>query len=280
MSLEGKVVVVTGSTRGIGRSIAEACLDQGARVFVSSRTPEAVSHTVAELIDQAAPSQDATPGETAVAGMACDVAEFGQVQALRDAALSRFGRIDAWVNNAGISEGYRPLNELAYEELRDIVTINLLGHMYGARAILPYFRERGGILMNMAGRGYRGEATPHTAAYTATKAAIASLTRSLAAESEDSKAVVVGFVPGMVATGFYSDIKTSPRLASTADNWRYALDAFGIDLAEAGRGAAKVLAEVPHPKNGRIYSMLGGMRTARGVAKIIYYRATGKLKSG
>lgn len=202
------------------------------------------------------------------------------MQALRDAALARFGRIDAWVNNAGISEGYRPLDELGYDELREIVSINLLGHMYGARAIMPHFREHGGVLMNMAGRGYRGDATPHTAAYTATKAAIASLTRSLAAESEDSKAVVVGFVPGMVATDFYTNIKTSPRLAKTAENWRYALDAFGVPADKPGRGAAHVLGMEPHPKNGHIYSMLGGMRTAKGIAKIAYYRASGKMASG
>jgi NAD(P)-dependent dehydrogenase (short-subunit alcohol dehydrogenase family) len=270
MSLAGKSVVVTGSTRGIGRAIAEAVAAEGAHVYVSSRNTDAVEATVAALAASGA----------SVAGAACDVAEYAQVEALRDRAFARFGTIDAWVNNAGISEGYRPLDELEYEELRDIVAINLLGHMYGARAILPHFRERGGVLMNMAGRGYRGEATPHTAAYTATKAAIASLTRSLAAESKDSKATVVGFVPGMVATDFYRDIKTSPRLASTADNWRYALDAFGVPLEEVGRGAAKVLGTEPHPKNGEIYSMLGGMRTARGIAKIIYYRASGKMTSG
>ena len=270
MTLRGKVVVVTGSTRGIGRAIAAACAAEGASVFVSSRRSEAVDDAVAEL---AAAGAD-------VAGCSCDVAEADQVQALRDSALARFGRLDAWVNNAGISEGYRPLDELAYEELADIVRINLLGHMYGARAILPHFREHGGVLMNMAGRGYRGEATPHTAAYTATKAAIASLTRSLAAESEGSKATVVGFVPGMVATDFYVDIKTSPRLAATADNWRYALDAFGVALEEAGKGAAKVLAMEPAPRNGRIYSMLGPGRTAKGVAKIMYFRASGKMTSG
>ncbi len=269
MSLNGKVVIVTGSTRGIGRSIASACIAQGAKVFVSSRRGEAVEGTLAELTAEGAD----------VAGCTCDVADAKQVEALREAALARFGAIDAWVNNAGISQGYRPLDELGYDELGEIVRINLLGHMNGARAILPHFREHGGVLMNMAGRGYKGEATPHTAAYAATKAAVASLTRSLAAESEGSKATVVGFVPGMVATDFYVDIKTSPRLAATADNWRYALDAFGVPIEDVGRGAAKILGLEPTPRNGHIYSMLGPGRTARGIAKMIFYRASGKMKS-
>ena len=272
MALANKVVVVTGSTRGIGRAIVEACAAQGASVFVSSRTPGAVQATITELEGRGA----------RVAGAVCDVSQAAQVEALRDRALADFGRIDCWVNNAGISEGYRPLDELSYEELREIVEINVLGTLYGARAIMPYFREHGGVLMNMAGRGYRGEATPHTAAYAATKTAIASVTRSLAGETQDAEATVsvVGFVPGMVDTDFYRDIKTSPRLARTADNWRYALDAFGVPLEEAGEGAARVLGMEPHPKNGEIYSMLGGLRTARGVAKMIYYRATGKMASG
>ena len=272
MGLAGKIVVITGSTRGIGRAIADACAADGASVYVSSRTPSAVESVVAELRSKGAN----------VSGAACDVAQAGQVEALRDRALAEFGRIDCWVNNAGISEGYRPLDELSYEELRDIVEINLLGHLYGARTILPYFRDHGGVLMNMAGRGYRGEATPHTAAYAATKTAIASITRSLAAEAKDAKAPVsvVGFVPGMVDTDFYRDIKTSPRLASTAEHWRYALDAFGVPLEKAGAGAARILGMDPRPKNGEIYSMLGGMRTVRGIAKIIYYRASGKMASG
>jgi len=272
MALAGKVVVVTGSTRGIGRAIVDACAAQNANVFVSSRTLGAVEKTVAELRQLGARAS----------GAVCDVSQAAQVEALRDRALAEFGRIDCWVNNAGISEGYRPLDELSYDELREIVEINVLGTLYGARAILPYFREGGGVLMNMAGRGYRGEATPHTAAYAATKTAIASITRSLASEAEDAEATVsvVGFVPGMVDTDFYRDIKTSPRLARTADNWRYALDAFGVPLEEAGAGAARVLGMDPHPKNGEIYSMLGGLRTARGIAKMIYYRASGKMSSG
>ena len=103
-----------------------------------------------------------------------------------------------WFNNAGVSLGYRPLDEESARGASPrIVDINLLGHMFGCRAILPYFREHGGYLMNMVGRGWKGEATPYTAVYAATKTAIASLTRSLAAENKDIPNVSVNaFVPG------------------------------------------------------------------------------------
>lgn len=88
---------------------------------------------------------------------AADVARAGDVQALYEHALATHGRIDAWVNNAGISLGYRPLDELSVTEIDDIVRINLLGHLYAMRLLVPYFREHGGAILNMAGRGYRGE---------------------------------------------------------------------------------------------------------------------------
>ncbi len=267
--LAGKVVVVTGSTRGIGRSIAEACAAEGATVVISSRSADAVAETVASL----------TGRGWSVSGIPADVADATQVRALFEHALAAHGRIDAWVNNAGISEGYRPLDELSDAELHDIVSINLLGHLYALRLVVPYFREHGGHILNMTGRGYRGEATPYTAAYAATKTAIASITRSVAEENSDvANMSVNALVPGMVATDFYVDIRCSPRLEATKDNWRYALDAFGVPLEVVGREAAAVLGKEPGRETGRIYSLLKGPRLARGIALMAWYGMTGKMK--
>ncbi len=212
-------------------------------------------------------------------GVAADVADPDAVQALFDFALTSFGSVDVWVNNAGITEGYRPLDELSPDELREIVSVNLLGHMYGARVALKHFREQGrGYLMNMAGRGWKGEATSHTAAYAATKTAIASLTRSLAAENKDVRGISVNaLVPGMVATDFYKDIRISPRLERSKDNWRYALDAFGVDLTEVGEKAAELLGEEPGAKTGEIYNLIGGGQMVTGIAKMAWWGMTGKL---
>lgn len=267
--LQEKVVVITGSTRGIGRSIAEACGLAGARVVVCARREHDVDTAIREL------AADDIP----VCGMVADVSVAEDVEALRDLALSWYGRIDCWVNNAGISLGYRPLDEIEPEALRTIVDVNLTGTMLGCRAILPYFREQGGVLLNMTGRGYRGEATPYTAAYAATKTAIASLTRSLAEENRKVPVSIDALVPGMVDTDFYRDIQTSPRLAATAENWRFALGAFGVPLDEVGRRTVPILAQEPGKETGRIHNLIGGRRMASGIARMMWLRTTGKMKA-
>lgn len=270
MSVSDKVVVITGSTRGIGRSIAEACAREGAHVVVSSRTPGAVDGAVAEISAAAGGS---------VCGTACDVTDDVQLAALFDFAIARHGRIDVWLNNAGISEGYRPLDELSAAEIRTLVDINLTGTMLACRLVIPYFREHGGLLMNMTGRGYKGEATPYTAAYASTKTAIASFTRSLAKENERFPISIHALVPGMVATDFYTDIKISPTLQATRDNWRYALDAFGVPLDRVGIETTALLGQEPGKVTGKVYSLLTPWRTVRGIVKIMGHRASGRLKA-
>ncbi len=269
--LAGKVVVVTGSTRGIGHAIARACAARGARVVISSRTPDAVERVVAEL---------SSAGHT-VTGSAADVSRYNEVCMLRDHALAAHGRIDAWVSNAGVSNGYRPLDEEGADELERLVAINLLGHMYGARALIPYFREHRGYLMNLCGRGWKGDATPFTSAYAASKAAIASLTKSLAAENRDRPDVSVNaFVPGMVDTDFYADITTSPRLEATKDNVYLALEAFGTPLPAVGARCADLLEAAPGATTGHIYPMLRAGQLMRGGAKMAWWGMTGRLKRG
>ena len=273
MSLQGKVVVITGSTRGIGRAIAEEAARQGGRVVVSSRSPEAVETALASI--------RATVPSAELSGFAANVAHWEEVEALKAHALSAFGRIDVWFNNAGVSNGYRYLDDESNKELHDLITINVLGHIYGAKAMIPYFREHGGYLMNMCGRGWKGGATPYTTAYAASKAAIASLTRSLAAENKDAANVSINaFTPGMVATDFYSDVECSPRLEPTRGNIDLALDAFGTPIDEVARRAVALIAERPGAVSGKVYAMLKPGQLVGGGAKMAWWGMTGKMKRG
>ncbi|HET6350923.1 MAG TPA: SDR family oxidoreductase [Coriobacteriia bacterium] len=269
MSVAGKVVVITGGTRGIGLAVAEECARSGARVVVCGVCEDRLADAVARI---------SNAGSTPAEGIVADVSDFNSVERLRDFALDRCGRVDVWFNNAGISLGYHPVDEQPAEDLARIVSTNLTGHIFGCRVILPYFRERGGYLMNMAGRGYRGEATPHTAIYAATKTAIVSLTRSLAAENKGiGNLSINALVPGMVETDFYRDLSVSPRLEKTKDNWRFALDAFGVPLETVATEGARLLGEEPGRRTGEVISLLTTSRTMRGVAKMAWYSMTGKM---
>jgi len=267
-SLHGKVVVVTGSTRGIGRVIAQACAARGATVVLNGRGA-GVAEALAELHDAGAIA-------TCVSG---DVSRPEDVRRLFDHVLTEHGRIDVWFNNAGLSGGFRPLSEFSEDEIVSIVDTNITGVMLCCRLVIPYMRENGGLIVNMCGRGSRGEVAKFGAVYAATKAAVASLTRSVAEENSDAGSMaIIGMIPGMVDTDFYSDMNVSPSLADKVVNVEIALDAFGASLDEVGEFGAMLAARGPAHRTGEIHSIIGRSRAMKGVAKLMRARMTGKMK--
>jgi glucose 1-dehydrogenase len=269
MRLQDKVVVITGSTRGIGRSIALACASEGASVVVSSRSADSVQRVVEEMKALG----------YAVAGTTCDATAPGALTELLRFAVSTFGKVDVWINNAGLSSGYRPLDEMNPEEISQIVATNVTALATGCSIIIPWMRTHGGgIIVNMSGRGGKGEPSPWTALYAATKAAVTSLTRSLATENKGGNISIHAVIPGMVATDFYKNITTSPRCSAELDNLPLVLDAFGVPLDMVGQGFVDVAAQEPGRVTGRVYNLLHGKRLSRGILKITYARMTHRLK--
>jgi NAD(P)-dependent dehydrogenase (short-subunit alcohol dehydrogenase family) len=271
VQLKDKIVVITGSTRGIGRAIAEACALEGARVVVCSRDQGAVENAVQELTEQ----------NLQASGVACDVSVPGDVEKLLQHAVETWGRVDAWVNNAGVSGGYRQLEDLSPSEIGHIVDVNLTGTIRACRGVIPHLkRQGGGVLINISGKGGGGDASPFMAVYAATKAAVTSLTKSLAQENKDYPLSIHSVVPGMVATDFFTEVETSERVADTAESLPYVLKAIGVPSDEVGRFVAKVAAQEPGKVTGKNYSVLKGARLARGIARLTWYRMTGKIKGG
>ncbi len=268
--LAGKVIVITGSTRGIGRCMAEACAADGATVVVSSRDPSAVEATVTAL---------RATGAT-VSGIACDVASDTDIRALLGHAIAAHGGIDVWVNNAGMSLGMRRHEETSPDEIRRIVDVNLVGTMLASRLVVPYLIGRGGgLLINVSGRGGRGDTAAYTAAYAATKAGVMVFTKSLAAEHKDDPVSILVFMPGMVDTDFYgADMQVSPDLADLAGNIRIVLDSIGTPLAEVGPKLAEVAAIVPGSETGTVHRVGGGMRSMLGGFKLMAARMSGRMK--
>jgi len=187
---QDQVVVVTGASAGIGAALAEELGRRGARLVLAARRREALEAVAARC------------GEAEV--VPCDVTSRADVERLREAALARFGRIDAWVNNAGRGLT-RPVAELTDEDVDAMVRDNLKSALYGMQAVLPHLKARGrGVIANVSSMLSRVPFATARSAYSASKAALDSLTEALrmdlAREAPGVRVVLV--LPGVVATDF------------------------------------------------------------------------------
>jgi NADP-dependent 3-hydroxy acid dehydrogenase YdfG len=190
---DDRVLLVTGASTGIGAATARAAVADGWSVVLSARSEDKLEELAGELGDE----------RTLV--KRCDVTEFGEQEALVQAAVDRFGRIDAAFANAGFG-AKRGFLEESPEQWRSMVLTNVLGPAYTIRAVLPHFNERGSghflLTSSVAGR----RALPGSL-YAATKWAVTgmgeSLRQELRAAGRDVKVTLVE--PGMVDTPFFDD---------------------------------------------------------------------------
>ncbi|MEU7143252.1 SDR family oxidoreductase [Nocardia sp. NPDC046473] len=182
-----RTVVVTGGTRGIGLGITRALLERGHRVALCGTDTERIDELRTEL------------SESALV-VPADVTDREQLQGLWDVAAERFGGIDVWINNAGISHTRTPVWELAADDARKVVATNLIGTINGsAVAIAGMVSSGGGHVWNMEGLGSDGRTVPGLSVYGASKRALTYLTKALA--KEVPAGVSVGLLsPGMVVT--------------------------------------------------------------------------------
>ena len=171
MRVKDSVVVITGASSGIGRATALAFAEQGAAVVVAARREAALDDLVSEC-EGAGAEALAVP---------TDVSDAGAVNLLARRAAERFGRLDAWVNNASVGM-FAPFSEVPLEDFRRVLEVNVMGTVHGARAALPYFRDQGsGVLVNVSSVvGLVPQ--PYTHAYNMSKAAIRMLSGSLRQE--------------------------------------------------------------------------------------------------
>lgn len=201
-----KVIVVTGSTRGIGYGLAKTFLQQGCRVVVSGRSQSSVDAAMTRLnADLNIPSFSKQ-----VLGIPCDVANFDQVEKLWKGCIEGFGRCDIWINNAGIANDQGLLWEISPEQVKAVINTNITGVINASIVAIRGMRAQGhGALYNMEGLGSDGRRVSGLALYGSTKSALRYLNRSLFAELKDSPVLVGSLSPGMVMTdmlmGQYKD---------------------------------------------------------------------------
>jgi 3-oxoacyl-[acyl-carrier protein] reductase len=188
--LSGKVAIVTGAGRNIGRAIAHQLAQAGAAVVVNVRSNQAEADTVVREIEAA--------GGKALAHIA-NVADAAAVQAMVAAALQRFGRIDILVNNAALRRE-KPFDRMSYADWREIMDVTLDGAFHCVQACLPALRASGaGAIVNIGGMSAHTGAKNRAHVVTA-KAGLVGLTRALAHDLGPDKITVNCVVPGLIGT--------------------------------------------------------------------------------
>ena len=190
LHLKGKVVAVTGGAAGIGRAAAEEFLKEGALLAVCGRTEARLEAFAAEMKEQGFPE---------VYTMQADVSSAEQMNAFAAGIRKRFGRIDVWVNNAGIAINKFFL-DYTEEEWDRIQSINLKGVWNGCRAAAPYMQEQeSGVIINISSFAAKIPLADGPI-YAASKAGVSSLTQTLAADLAPWGIRVMGVIPGMIRT--------------------------------------------------------------------------------
>lgn len=195
--LSGRTVVVTGASSGIGRGTALRLGELGANVVVAARREWALNDVVAE-IEKAGGRAMAVP---------TDVADPAAVERLADAATDRFGRIDVWINNAGVAS-VGLFWEVPVEDHARTVQVNLTGAIYGAHAALRRFRAQGGGTLINVGSVESEVPLAYQASYAATKAGLLNLSRAIIEDLEKaggSERIGVGTIlPWAIDTPFWT----------------------------------------------------------------------------
>ncbi|MDV4144821.1 MULTISPECIES: SDR family oxidoreductase [Shimia] len=196
MTMQGKTVLITGASRGIGESAAHIFAEAGANVVLVARGAKEIERIAAEI------------GEKAIA-VSCDVADYASVQAAVDKAVETFGGLDVLINNAGVIEPISHLDASDPDGWGQVIDINLKGVYHGMRAAMPVMEANGGgsILTISSGAAHGPvEAWSH---YCASKAAVNMLTRCIDKEARDKGIRAIGLSPGTVATEMQREIKAS-----------------------------------------------------------------------
>jgi 3-oxoacyl-[acyl-carrier protein] reductase len=188
--LNGKVAIVTGAGRNIGRAIALALAADGASIVVNARSNRAEADAVAREIEAA--------GGKALVHIG-DVADAGHVQAMADMAVGHFGRLDILVNNAALRRE-KPFAEISYAEWREVMNVTLDGAFHCVKACLPHLKKSGaGTIVNIGGLSAHTGARDRAHVVTA-KAGIIGFTRALAHDLAADGITVNCVVPGLIGT--------------------------------------------------------------------------------
>jgi 3-oxoacyl-[acyl-carrier protein] reductase len=204
--LDGKVAIVTGGSKGIGRSIAAALLAGGARVAISGRNASALKEAAAGL-RKGAGFEESGPTDRLL-GVQGDIASEQDAAKLISQTVERFGGLDILINNAGIGR-FANIADMSTEDWHAIIGTNLTGVFFCTRAALPHLKQRGGgYIINISSLASKN-AFAGGGAYCASKAALNSFTEALLLETRHDNIRVSDVLPGSVLTEFNNNAITA-----------------------------------------------------------------------
>ncbi|MEK7195147.1 MAG: SDR family oxidoreductase [Patescibacteria group bacterium] len=192
MEINGKIVVITGASGGLGKALAKIFVREKAIVVVSSNSGEELKNSAVE---------------TGAVPFVADVTKESNMDNLAEFAVEKFGRIDIWINNAGITGPHSEIEEIDMKEAHKVMEVNLFGTVYGSRAAMRFMKkQKSGAIVNivsasaLAGR-------PRSAIYSSSKWAARGFTEALKLALEPKGVSVIAVYPGGIKTGLFGERK-------------------------------------------------------------------------
>lgn len=190
MILKDKIIVITGASQGFGKALAKAFKQENAQVIISSHDKENLEQTAKEL---------------SVDRFLANVTLFDNVKKLGEYALEKYGKIDFWINNAGIQIAPSFVEDVDIKKLHNLFEINFFGYFYGCQIALSLMKkQKNGVIVNInSTAGLDGK--PEISAYSSSKFAIKGLTESIRKEVKDLDIKILGVFPGGMQTDIYKE---------------------------------------------------------------------------
>jgi 3-oxoacyl-[acyl-carrier protein] reductase len=270
MSMENETAIITGSTSGIGKTLAELFLKEGCKVAICSRSAEHVNATLSDFKPEFGDS---------IIGFLCDVSKLEDLKSLVDKTMATFGSIRILVANAGLEKNYGPFEylplEMVSENTKTILGVNLIGMMNSIAAVLPQMKkQKYGRIITLSGGGAE-RPLPNMTIYSASKGGVVAFSKCFAEELKELNAKANDikiniFQPGMHKTGLTSHTDVVPGwldVDTVRKRSELALKYLGSDLEES---CNKVLPFVlpSCKKNGELFRGFKIMNMIRGGIKL------------
>ncbi len=260
-SFAGKVVLITGGSRGLGLALARVFAEEGAHLALLARNETELARAAAELRARGA----------RVLTLSCDVREREEVERAAAQVTARFGRLDVLVNNAGVIQ-VGPLEHMQEEDFRDALGVHLWGALYLTLAALPHLKKVQGRVVNIASVGGK-VAVPHLLPYVTSKFALVGLSDGLRAELAQDGINVTTVAPGLMRTGSYLNVRLKGQHAQELA-WFAVGDSLPLLSMSAPKAARKIVEACRH---GRAQHILTFPAQGAVLANALFPEVTAKL---